>query len=178
LRQRHPQSRKSQMQQFGKRYCKYSRKESRRSSYFKCPTSRGRRDRPLYSLRDLLAQAFVSYWKYVRPSRQSAEVVRKFTVACTVFLDKLILFACHSGCRQIVLLGAARDARAFHLALPSNTSLFELDTADMLDSKSQVLKGHPASPVCSRIPIPCDLRSDWSATHCWQQISIETNLLP
>jgi hypothetical protein len=58
--------------------------------------------------KDLLAQASVSYWKYVLPSRQSAEVVRKFFVACTVFLDKLILFACHSGCRPIVILGAAR----------------------------------------------------------------------
>ena len=133
--------------------------------------------RPNRLFKDLLAQAFVSYWKYVRQS-QSAQVLRKFIVACTVFLDKLILFACHSGCRQIVLLGAARVARAFYLALPSNTSLFELDTADMLDSKSQVLKGHPASPVRSRIPIPCNLRSDWSATHCWQQVSIETNLPP
>jgi O-methyltransferase involved in polyketide biosynthesis len=80
--------------------------------------------RPNRLFKDLLAQAFVSYWKYVLPSRQSAEVLRKFIVACTAFLDKLILFACHSGCQQIVLLGAGTDARTFHLALPPNTSFF------------------------------------------------------
>jgi methyltransferase (TIGR00027 family) len=121
--------------------------------------------RPNRLFEDLLAQAFVSYWKYVPPSRQNsqrAEALRKFIIARTVFFDELILSASRSGCWQVVLLGAGMDTRAFRLPLPLDMCLFELDTADVLDSKSQVLKGHPASPVCSRILVSCDLRSDWS----------------
>ena len=124
-----------------------------------------RRSKRLFE--DPLAQAFVEHWKYVPPSHQNsqrAEALRKFIVARTVFFDELVLSACGSGCRQIVLLGAGMDTRAFRLPLLPQTCLFELDTADVLDSKSQVLKGHPVSPVCSRIPVSCDLRSDWSIT--------------
>jgi methyltransferase (TIGR00027 family) len=115
---------------------------------------------------DPLVQAFVSHWKYVPPSGQNSqrsEALRKFIVARTVFFDELILSACRSGCRQIVLLGAGMDTRAFRLPLPSNTCFFELDTADVLENKNQVLKGCPASSTCSRIIVPCDLRSDWLA---------------
>lgn len=127
----------------------------------------GESKRPNRLFEDPLAQAFVSHWKYVLPSRQNsqrAEALRKFIVARTVFFDELILSACSGGCWQVVLLGAGMDTRAFRLPLPPDTCLFELDTADVLYSKSQVLKGHPTSPVCSRIPVPCDLRSDWSVT--------------
>jgi methyltransferase (TIGR00027 family) len=114
---------------------------------------------------DPLAQAFVSHWKYIPPScqdSQRAEALRKFIVARTVFFDELILSACRSGCLQVVLLGAGMDTRAFRLPLGPNLCIFELDTADVLDSKSQVLIGQAVSPICSRIPVSCDLRSDWS----------------
>jgi len=114
---------------------------------------------------DPLAQAFVSHWKYVPPSHQDsqrAETLRKFIVARTVFFDELILSACRGGCLQVVLLGAGMDTRAFRLPLSPNLCIFELDTVDVLDSKSQVLIGQAVSPVCPRIPVSCDLRSDWS----------------
>jgi methyltransferase (TIGR00027 family) len=114
---------------------------------------------------DPLAQVFVAHWKYVPPSHQNshrAEALRKFIIARTVFLDELVLSASAYGCQQIVLLGAGMDTRAFRLPLPPASCLFELDTADVLDSKSQALEGHTVHPVCSRTPVSCDLRSDWS----------------
>jgi methyltransferase (TIGR00027 family) len=115
---------------------------------------------------DPLAQAFVSHWKYTLPiheNTQRVEALRKFIVARTVFFDELIMSSCQNGCRQVVLVGAGMDARSFRLPLTPDTFLFELDTADLLDNKTQVLKELADSPVCSRIIVPCDLRSDWSA---------------
>jgi hypothetical protein len=42
----------------------------------------------------------------------------------------------------------------------------ELDTADVLDRKAQVLAAQPAPAGCERIPVAADLRAEWRRARC------------
>jgi methyltransferase (TIGR00027 family) len=119
--------------------------------------------RPDRLFADPLAAAFVaaSGWSPSRPpGDRRAIVLRAWVVARTVFLDELLASACREGRRQVVLLGAGLDVRAFRLAWPPGVRLFELDTADILDHKDLVLAEQSAVAGCERIPVRCDLRTD------------------
>ena len=89
--------------------------------------------------------------------------LRVWVVARTLFLDDLLAEAVQQGCRQVVLLGAGFDARAFRLPWPPGTRCFEVDTPDVLGPKDQVLAAEHAVPGCERLVVPCDLRDDWPA---------------
>ncbi len=78
-------------------------------------------------------------------------------MARTVFLDELITAACADGVRQVVLLGAGFDTRAFRLPWPPGVRCFELDTGDVLAAKQQVLTEQGAVAGCERIVVPTDL---------------------
>jgi methyltransferase (TIGR00027 family) len=121
--------------------------------------------RPDRLFADPLAGAFVaaSGWapRPVTPGDQRAAALRLWVVARTVFLDELLASACEDGCRQVVLLGAGFDARVFRLSWPPGVRFFELDSADVLDSKAKVLTGQAARARCERVPVVCDLREDW-----------------
>ena len=97
------------------------------------------------------------------PGGRHAAALRAWVVARTVFLDDMLGQACAAGARQVVLLGAGFDARAFRLPWPAGVRCYELDTPDVLGVKAQVLAAQQARPGCERIPVPCDLRADWSA---------------
>ncbi|MFG2965946.1 class I SAM-dependent methyltransferase [Streptomyces sp. NPDC048288] len=79
----------------------------------------------------------------------------------TKFLDELLRQASASGVRQVVLLGAGMDSRAFRMDWPEGTRLFEVDTAVPLDFKASVLRQERAVARCERITVPVDLREDW-----------------
>jgi methyltransferase (TIGR00027 family) len=80
----------------------------------------------------------------------------------TRFLDDLVLDACAGGCRQVVILGAGLDARAFRLAWPDGLRVFELDLAGVLEFKEQVVRAEAWRPSCERITVPVDLSEDWT----------------
>jgi methyltransferase (TIGR00027 family) len=75
----------------------------------------------------------------------------------THFFDERIT----RGPHQVVLLAAGMDARAFRLAWPEGTRLFEVDQPQVLALKSQRLGG--ARPACARVEVAIDLRDDWPA---------------
>lgn len=81
----------------------------------------------------------------------------------TPYYDERILRAVAAGARQVVLVAASMDTRAYRLALPADTTVFELDNASVLAFKDAVLTRHHARTSCRRVPIPVDLRADWSA---------------
>ncbi|SDD36133.1 class I SAM-dependent methyltransferase [Actinokineospora iranica] len=81
----------------------------------------------------------------------------------TRFLDEFAHTAAAAGCRQVVLLGAGLDTRAFRLDWPPGTRVFELDLPVMLDFKRDVLADAGATPRCERIAVPADLVADWPA---------------
>lgn len=88
----------------------------------------------------------------------AAAIFGLHVVLRTRFYDDYLLAA---GCRQVVLLAAGLDARAFRLAWPDGVRLFELDLPELLEFKERVLAGRSAR--AERIVLPVDLREDWPA---------------
>ncbi|MFD3974020.1 class I SAM-dependent methyltransferase [Streptomyces cyaneofuscatus] len=81
----------------------------------------------------------------------------------TRVLDDFLLRSVHAGnVRQVVLLGAGLDARAFRLDWPPGCVIFEIDRGEVLAFKHQVLDGLSATPKATRVPLPMDLRADWA----------------
>lgn len=63
--------------------------------------------------------------------------------------------------RQVVVLAAGFDTRAFRLALPPELTVFELDRPEVLDLKATRLAALGAVPRCRRVGVPVDLAGDW-----------------
>jgi N-methyltransferase len=79
----------------------------------------------------------------------------------TCFFDEYFHQVCTAGCRQVVVLAAGLDTRAFRLNWPAGLRLFEVDLPDVLEFKEQVLINQAARPTCERIVVHADLRTDW-----------------
>jgi methyltransferase (TIGR00027 family) len=79
----------------------------------------------------------------------------------TRFLDEFTQAALAAGVRQVVLLGAGLDTRAFRLDWPSDCRVFEVDLAEMLAFKERVLATTDAVPGCERTVVAADLTADW-----------------
>lgn len=105
---------------------------------------------------DPLAAAFVAAASEEIPPAPPGAA--EFMAVRTRFYDDFLL---SSGVPQVVVLAAGLDARAFRLPWPPGVRLFELDLPELLVFKEKVVSG--AVPVCSRVVVPVDLRSDWPA---------------
>jgi methyltransferase (TIGR00027 family) len=83
----------------------------------------------------------------------------------TRVLDDFLLDACGAsgGARQVVVLGAGLDARAFRLAWPPGRVVYEIDAPGVLAFKGAVLDRLGAVPGVSWVPVGADLREDWAA---------------
>jgi len=84
-----------------------------------------------------------------------------FQGARTRYFDEYFRRAADAGVRQVVLLAAGLDSRAYRLDWPAATTIFELDRPQVLDFKREVLTGHGAKPRAERRAIAVDLREDW-----------------
>jgi methyltransferase (TIGR00027 family) len=130
--------------------------------------------RPDRLFEDPLAAAFVAGAGWGRIEIEDVEPERRpgiialaaWVSARTRFLDDLVVDAIASGVRQVVLLGAGLDARAFRLPWPGGVRVFELDTPAMLAFKQRVVDEVDAKPRSERIVIAIDLREDWPAALC------------
>jgi methyltransferase (TIGR00027 family) len=81
--------------------------------------------------------------------------------ARTRYFDNYFLQAAEAGVRQVVILAAGLDSRAYRLAWPDGTTIFELDRPQVLDFKREVLAEQGATPNAERREIAIDLREDW-----------------
>ncbi|MCD9140883.1 SAM-dependent methyltransferase [Streptomyces albireticuli] len=79
----------------------------------------------------------------------------------TRFFDDYLAGAADRGCRQVVILAAGLDTRAFRLPWPDGARLFEVDLPELLDFKEGVLTRQRAAPACARTVLGADLRGDW-----------------
>jgi methyltransferase (TIGR00027 family) len=80
----------------------------------------------------------------------------------TRFFDDALLQAVTEGeIRQVVLLAAGMDARAFRLPWPEGVTLFEVDRAEVIDQKEAILDTLDARPRCARKTVRADLERDW-----------------
>jgi methyltransferase (TIGR00027 family) len=84
-----------------------------------------------------------------------------FQGARTRFFDDYFRQAAADGVRQVVILAAGLDSRAYRLAWPDRTTIFELDRPQVLDFKREVLAEQGAKPNAERREVAIDLREDW-----------------
>lgn len=81
----------------------------------------------------------------------------------TKYFDDRLIEAMNAGVRQAVILAAGLDARAYRLAWPADTVVFEVDQPQVVDFKTATLAGLGAKPRAARRTVGIDLRSDWPA---------------
>jgi methyltransferase (TIGR00027 family) len=91
----------------------------------------------------------------VNQARQDSIAVR------TRFFDDYLVAAAGSGCRQVVLVAAGLDVRAFRLGWPEGVRLWEIDMPEVFAFKERVLADCGAIAGCARTVIAADLREDW-----------------
>ncbi len=79
----------------------------------------------------------------------------------THFFDAYFAGAVAAGLRQVVILAAGLDSRAYRLDWPDGSVVYEIDLPKVLQYKADTLATHGAAPVVDRRPVPVDLRHDW-----------------
>lgn len=89
------------------------------------------------------------------------EVFQNYQGARTRFFDTYFRDAVDDGVRQIVIVAAGLDSRAYRLTWPDTTVVFELDRPEVLEFKRRVLAGHGDAPAAERREVAVDLREDW-----------------
>jgi len=82
-------------------------------------------------------------------------------VVRTRFFDDALLEAAADGVRQVVILASGLDTRAYRLAWPAGTTVFEIDQPSVIEFKTRVLAEAGVTPSATRVPIGVDLREDW-----------------
>jgi methyltransferase (TIGR00027 family) len=87
-----------------------------------------------------------------------------YVIVRTRFFDDFLLYASWGArVRQVVLLAAGMDARAFRLNWPPGIRLYELDQPQVLNAKDEILDRTSAQPACERRVVGVDLRNpSWS----------------
>ncbi|WP_437821307.1 SAM-dependent methyltransferase [Sorangium sp. So ce1078] len=79
----------------------------------------------------------------------------------TRWFDEALARAASAGIAQVVLLAAGMDARAYRLAWPAGTRVFEVDQPEVIAYKAGVLGAR--APASERVAIAADLAADWPA---------------
>jgi methyltransferase (TIGR00027 family) len=89
--------------------------------------------------------------------------MRNYQAVRTHFFDDFFAQASAAGIRQVVILASGLDSRAYRIAWPAGTRVFEIDQPKVLEYKSQKLAEHGVRPSAERHEVPVDLRFDWPA---------------
>jgi methyltransferase (TIGR00027 family) len=84
-----------------------------------------------------------------------------FQAVRTRYFDSYFEAAAAVGVRQIVILAAGLDSRAYRLSWPDGTVVFELDQPQVLEFKRDALAAHGGRPAAERREVAVDLRNDW-----------------
>jgi methyltransferase (TIGR00027 family) len=94
--------------------------------------------------------------------RQAQLIACDYQAVRTHFFDAYFHAAIDAGIRQIVILAAGLDSRAYRLDWPSGTRVYEIDQPKVLAYKAATLQGHGAVPKARRVAVAVDLRDDWA----------------
>ncbi len=65
------------------------------------------------------------------------------------------------GIRQVVILAAGLDSRAYRLDWPTGTTVYEIDQPQVVAYKTATLESAGATPKARRRTVAVDLRDDW-----------------
>jgi len=91
------------------------------------------------------------------------EMARDYQAVRTHYFDGYFKAAVRTGIRQVVILAAGLDSRAYRLDWPAGTTVFEIDQPKVLGYKTSTLEAHGAVARARRVPVAVDLRDDWHA---------------
>lgn len=94
-------------------------------------------------------------------AQRTADRVIPIVLRTRFFDDFLERITSQNGIRQIVLLAAGLDTRAYRLKWPPGMRLFELDQPGVLSYKAQIMDSAKAQPQCTRQAIEVDLAENW-----------------
>lgn len=81
----------------------------------------------------------------------------------TKYFDAFLTDAAAAGIRQVVILASGLDARAYRLAWPAGTVVYETDQPAVLDFKTATLERLGVTPTTEVRSVGVDLRADWPA---------------
>jgi methyltransferase (TIGR00027 family) len=79
----------------------------------------------------------------------------------TRFFDEFFFGATAAGIGQAVILAAGLDARAYRLAWPPGTVVYEVDQPKVVEFKTDTMARLGAEPTTERRTVSIDLREDW-----------------
>ncbi|HTY32605.1 class I SAM-dependent methyltransferase [Mycobacterium sp.] len=79
----------------------------------------------------------------------------------TRFFDDFFLNAARDGVTQSVILAAGLDARAYRLAWPPGSVVYEVDQPKVVEFKSAAMANLGAESTADRRTVAVDLREDW-----------------
>jgi methyltransferase (TIGR00027 family) len=79
----------------------------------------------------------------------------------TKFFDEFFLEATKAGIKQVVILASGLDSRAYRLAWPAGTVVYEVDQPQVIEFKTRTLAELGAAPTADRRVVAIDLRDDW-----------------
>lgn len=97
-----------------------------------------------------------------------------YPVVRTRFFDEFLLDACRRpALRQVVLVAAGLDTRAFRLHWPPGTRLYEMDLPQVLDTKEDVIRASRATANCRRVTVGVDLHE-----MSWRQTLVDCGYQP
>ena len=96
-------------------------------------------------------------------ARRQHAMARNYQAVRTHYFDGYFDAAVRADIRQVVILAAGLDSRAYRLDWPTGTTVFEIDQPKVLDYKTSTLDAHGALPKARRVPVAVDLRDDWPA---------------
>lgn len=92
------------------------------------------------------------------------EAFVNFQAARTRYFDNYFGEVAAAGVRQIVMLAAGLDSRAFRLDWADGTVVYEVDQPRVLEFKREVLTATGAQAHADRREVAVDLREDWPTT--------------
>ena len=94
-------------------------------------------------------------------ANRSPDSLTPIVLRTRYFDDFLQRVTWEDSIRQVVLMAAGLDTRAFRLDWPTGTNIFELDQPEVLQEKEQTLHSAGAKANCARKTIAVDLTGPW-----------------
>lgn len=98
-----------------------------------------------------------SVWAANRPPDSLAPMILRIRY----FDDFLQRVTREESIKQVILMAAGLDTRAYRLAWPAGTNVFELDQPAFLQEKEQILHSADARTKCARDALGADLTGPW-----------------
>ncbi|MFZ1160913.1 class I SAM-dependent methyltransferase [Mycobacterium sp.] len=95
--------------------------------------------------------------------RRSHRLAIDYQAVRTHYFDSYFNEAVAAGIRQVVILAAGLDSRAFRLDWPAGSTVYEIDQPQVVAYKTSTLESAGAAPTADRRTVQIDLRDDWAA---------------